>query len=279
MTTAAMHAEEETDAALIRASVARPDAFVAVFRRHYDAVRTFAGWRVGPEQADEVASETFTRAFASRRSFRPVHEDARPWLLGIATNVLRGHWRTEQRRLAGLGRLEGDTAEDRPDPLARDLLDALAALPQVDREVLFLLAWADLTYEQIAVALDIPLGTVRSRISRARGKLDSVLAAARAWDAFPEEWRRAGRENARAALADFRNSIGEYPSATDLATVTVRTVCSYGARSPSSMFRLTRSLASAIPSARTQRIEGAGHAASFDATTNFVRLIADAMTC
>ena len=81
-----------------------------------------------------------------------------------------------------------------------------------------------------------------------------------AWDAFPEEWRRAGRENARAALADFRNSIGSYPSATDLATLEVPVVCSYGARSPDGMFRLVRSLAAAIPTARTLRIEGAGHA-------------------
>jgi pimeloyl-ACP methyl ester carboxylesterase len=96
-----------------------------------------------------------------------------------------------------------------------------------------------------------------------------------AWDAFPEEWRRAGRENARAALADFRNSIGSYPSATDLATVEVPVVCSCGARSPNGMFRLVRSLAAAIPTARTHRIEGAGHAAPFDATSNFVQLIAD----
>jgi pimeloyl-ACP methyl ester carboxylesterase len=96
-----------------------------------------------------------------------------------------------------------------------------------------------------------------------------------AWDAFPEEWRRAGRENARAALADFRNSIGGYPSAADLVTAEVPVVCSYGARSPHSMFRLVVSLASAIPTARTHRIEGAGHAAPFDATTNFVQLIGD----
>jgi pimeloyl-ACP methyl ester carboxylesterase len=96
-----------------------------------------------------------------------------------------------------------------------------------------------------------------------------------AWDAFPEEWRRAGRDNARAALVDFRNSIVTYPSAKDLATVEVPVVCSYGARSPDSMFRLTRSLAAAIPGARTHRIEGAGHAAPFDATDNFVQIIAD----
>jgi pimeloyl-ACP methyl ester carboxylesterase len=96
-----------------------------------------------------------------------------------------------------------------------------------------------------------------------------------AWDAFPEAWRQAGRDNAKAALADFRNSIGNYPSPTELATIAVPIVCSYGARSPDSMFRLTRSLAAAIPTARTHQIEGAGHAAPFDATSNFVQLIAD----
>jgi 3-oxoadipate enol-lactonase len=99
-----------------------------------------------------------------------------------------------------------------------------------------------------------------------------------AWNDFPEEWRRAGRENARAALADFRNSITEYPSRTDLAAVEVPIVCSYGARSPDGMVRLVRLLAAAIPTASTQRIEGAGHAAPFDATANFVELIADNIT-
>ena len=99
-----------------------------------------------------------------------------------------------------------------------------------------------------------------------------------AWDAFPQEWRRAGRENARVSLVDFRNSIGNYPSPSDLATVAVPVVCSYGERSPKNIVRLTRSLASAIPTATTQQLEGAGHAAPFDATANFVRLIADTMT-
>jgi pimeloyl-ACP methyl ester carboxylesterase len=98
-----------------------------------------------------------------------------------------------------------------------------------------------------------------------------------AWDAFPEEWRRAGRENAKAALWDFLSTIGNYPPASDLATVKVPVVCSYGGRSPDFMVRRTRSLASAIPGARTHRIDGAGHAAPFDATANFVQLIADSM--
>jgi pimeloyl-ACP methyl ester carboxylesterase len=96
-----------------------------------------------------------------------------------------------------------------------------------------------------------------------------------AWDAFPEEWRRAGRENARATLWDFFLTIGNHPSATDLATIGVPVVCSYGARSPDFIVRRTRSLAAAIPGARTHRIEGAAHAAAFDATDKFVQLIAD----
>lgn len=98
-----------------------------------------------------------------------------------------------------------------------------------------------------------------------------------AWDAFPEDWRRIARENARATLADFRTTIGNHPSATDLATVEVPVVCAYGARSPDYMHRYTRSLASAIPTSRMHRIEGAGHAAPFDATANFVQLIADTL--
>jgi pimeloyl-ACP methyl ester carboxylesterase len=98
-----------------------------------------------------------------------------------------------------------------------------------------------------------------------------------AWDAFPEEWRRAGRENGKAALADFRNSIGTYPTATDLATIDVPVVCAYGARSPDNMYRLVQALAAAILTARTHRIEGAGHAAAFDAPTAFVRLIVGAL--
>lgn len=97
-----------------------------------------------------------------------------------------------------------------------------------------------------------------------------------AWDAFPEEWRRVGRENAKASLVDFRNSIGVYPSRTELGTVEVPVVCSYGERSPDHMARLVRSLASAIPTASALRIDGAGHAAPFDAPADFVQVIADA---
>ena len=96
---------------------------------------------------------------------------------------------------------------------------------------------------------------------------------ATAWDWFPEEWRQIARENAKAALADFRNSIGNYPTAADLATITAPVVCSYGARSVDGIVPLTQALAAAIPTARLHRIEGAGHAAPFDSTATFVELI------
>ncbi|HEU5212753.1 MAG TPA: alpha/beta hydrolase [Gaiellaceae bacterium] len=99
-----------------------------------------------------------------------------------------------------------------------------------------------------------------------------------AWDAFPAEWRRVARENAAATLADFRNSIVAYPSAADLATIGVPVVCSYGSRSPGNIASLVRALAAAIPAASVQEIEGAAHAAPFDAAANFVQLIADAVT-
>jgi pimeloyl-ACP methyl ester carboxylesterase len=99
-----------------------------------------------------------------------------------------------------------------------------------------------------------------------------------AWDAFPEEWRRTARENARAALWDFRNSVGNYPSVAQLATLRLPVVCSYGARSPRNIVQLTLALAAAIPTARTTEIPGAGHAAPFDATSDFVQLVAEVMT-
>jgi pimeloyl-ACP methyl ester carboxylesterase len=98
-----------------------------------------------------------------------------------------------------------------------------------------------------------------------------------AWDAFPEEWRQVARDNARPALADFRNSIVSYPSANELSTVAVPILCTYGSRSPDSMIRLVRLLASAIPTATTQPIKGAGHAAPFDAVVAFVQVIASAI--
>jgi len=137
------------------------------------------------------------------------------------------------------------------------------------------------TYLQFATLFKIGSRALRGHYGDAA---DALLRAAysyreggSAWDAFPEEWRRVARENGRPTLADFRNSVGNYPSASDLASIEVPVVCSYGERSPDFRVRLIRSLAAAIPTARTAEIRGAGHAAAFDATTEFVRLISDAI--
>ena len=97
-----------------------------------------------------------------------------------------------------------------------------------------------------------------------------------AWDAFPELWRRTAEENAHATLADFRIATGGYPSANELATITRPVLCTYGARSNKPLIRVARSLASVIPTAQVTEIDGAAHAAAFDAPTNFVQIIADA---
>lgn len=133
---------------------------------------------------------------------------------------------------------------------------------------------------QLAALARIALFTARGRHTDAAESLLRSAYAYRdggtAWDAFPDEWRRAGRENARPALADFRNSIGVHPSREELAAIRVPVVCTYGSRSPDGMARLVRSLAAAIPAALLRRIEGAGHAAPFDAERGFVQLVAEA---
>jgi RNA polymerase sigma-70 factor (ECF subfamily) len=162
-----------------------PRAFEAVFERHFDVVWRYACRRAGAQVADDVAAQTFVVAFDRRSRFRDGVCSARPWLLGIATNLLRRHRRTELTRLraqaaAPIERSPGmDEAVDRATAatLAPVAARALAKLPRRDREILALLAWAELTYEQIAEALGIPVGTVRSRAHRARVRVRELLEA------------------------------------------------------------------------------------------------------
>jgi RNA polymerase sigma factor (sigma-70 family) len=160
-----------TDAQAIGASIADPDVFAVLFDRHFDAIHGYAQRRVGRDVADEIAAETFTRAFDRRRRYDTMRPDARPWLLGIAANLLRRHWRTERRRLDAYARSAQREQAELLDPLGAELAAALKAMPRREREPLLLFAWADLTYAEIAVALGLPLGTVRSRISRGRARL------------------------------------------------------------------------------------------------------------
>ncbi len=135
--------------------------------------------------ADDLAQETFAVAFERRSSFNPSHESARPWLFGIAGNLLRHHGRTERRQLLAYARSGVDPASDPGFEAAEDRVDAgalgpalaraLASLRHRDREVLLLHAWADLSYEEIARALGVPVGTVRSRLFRARRRIRKRL--------------------------------------------------------------------------------------------------------
>jgi RNA polymerase sigma-70 factor (ECF subfamily) len=154
-----------------------------MFRASYPLVRAYALRRAAPDAAQDVVADTFLVAW---RRLEDVPEDALPWLYGVATNLMLKRWRSERRRLRALAGLEAaaerhsselEGAEERLDArsLRARLLDALAALPQGDRDVMVLVAWEELSYEEVGTALAIPVGTVRSRLNRARGRLRELL--------------------------------------------------------------------------------------------------------
>lgn len=173
----------DSDGELIARSGSEPDAFVPVFERHFDAVYGYVRSLAGAEAAADLAAETFLEAFASRRRYDAGRPDARPWLFGIATNLVH----RRRRRIARWSRTpvealrldtEYEAVISRLDARAArgELAAALAGLDAGQREVLLLHAWADLSYGEIAEALALPPGTVRSRLSRARARLRELLA-------------------------------------------------------------------------------------------------------
>ncbi len=175
-----------TDAAVIGESLQDPERFAAIFDRHYAAVHAFVTRRAGADVADEVASQAFVTAFESRSRFDLSHDSARPWILGIATNKLRRHRRSERRQIQAYGKVGVEVsmdftadAENRVLAMtsAMRLAQALASISPKERDVLCLYAWADLSYDEIAVALGIPVGTVRSRLARARQRIREPLGA------------------------------------------------------------------------------------------------------
>jgi RNA polymerase sigma factor (sigma-70 family) len=167
--------DELTDAEALRASRSDPHAFVAVFERHFDAVHRYLRRRVPADLADDLVAETFLRAFQHRGRYRAQRPDARPWLYGIATNLVRRHYRSEERELRALARSAVTQAPEEPAEDETRLGEALAALPRRERDVLLLYAWTELSYEEIAVALGVRIGTVRSRLHRARARLRELL--------------------------------------------------------------------------------------------------------
>jgi RNA polymerase sigma factor (sigma-70 family) len=174
-----------SDAALIASSETNAASFGVLFDRHVDRIYAFVLRRVGPSLAEDLTAETFTRAFEQRARFVPIHESAGPWLYGIATNVVHKAWRAERRQLAAYRKTaavsaatEDDlgAAEDRIDAerAAASLLGALDDLGRGDRDALLLFVWEELSYEEVGAALQIPAGTVASRINRARRQLQAA---------------------------------------------------------------------------------------------------------
>ena len=165
------------DGETIRMSVDTPAAFGGVFDRHFDAIHRYVARRFGADVADDVAAEVFAQAYAGRTRFAVERADARPWLFGITANLLRRRARQDAAQWKAFAKHGHDpldvNAAPRLDEVA--VATALAEISLEEREVLLLLVWADLTYDEIAVALDVPIGTVRSRINRARTKLRVTL--------------------------------------------------------------------------------------------------------
>ena len=158
-----------------------PAAFGVLFERHGHAVYNYCFRRTADwAAAEDLTSVVFLEAWRRRKDVRSHGESLLPWLYGVATNLLRNRSRSLRRYRAALERVprghEPDFADDVADRLGdeqqmRRVLEAIRVLPKRDRDLLALCVWSELTYEEAAVALDLPVGTVRSRLSRARARL------------------------------------------------------------------------------------------------------------
>ncbi|MGW0432470.1 RNA polymerase sigma factor [Micromonospora sp. NPDC003197] len=176
-----------TDAAIIERSVRDPERFAVIFDRHAPYIHRYLARRLGSGIADDLVAETFLAAFRRRKRFDTTYSDARPWLYGIATNLVSQRRREEEReyrlRQAYVPTASEASHADRvatvvtAQSLRQTLFDALAKLSDGDRDVLLLIAWEELTYDQVAAALAIPVGTVRSRLNRARKLLRETLSS------------------------------------------------------------------------------------------------------
>ncbi|GAA3827158.1 RNA polymerase sigma factor [Streptomyces phyllanthi] len=178
----------ENDAEVVAQSLEQPELFARLYDRYAPDIHRYVARRLGDGMADDITADTFLTAFRIRGRYDLAHGNARPWLYGIAGNLIGKHRRTEVRALRALARSGhdpvaeswGETWVERTESRVAaqaPLAGALAALSAGDRHVLLLVAWADLTYQEAAEALGIPVGTVRSRLNRARRKVRSALGA------------------------------------------------------------------------------------------------------
>ena len=179
--------EADDDASVIARSRQEPSLFAVIFDRHARHIHRYLVRRLGPAAADDVLADTFLIAFGKRAKFDLARPDARPWLYGIATNLVSRRWRAEVRELKlrlAVGPpavVDGhaDRVADRvsAQALGPDLDRALAALRPRERDVLLLIAAEGLGYQEVAEALGIPVGTVKSRLNRARTRVRAELGA------------------------------------------------------------------------------------------------------
>lgn len=166
---------------MIQRSILEPAVFGELFHRHASRLHRYVARRAGDTVADDVTSETFMIAFERRARFDLAHDDASPWLFGIATNLIHRHRIAEARTLRSTERFVTENATLRTPALMDEQVEAhleikrvakaLRKLSVADRDCLLLFAWEGLSYEQIAEAMAIPVGTVRSRLNRARRSL------------------------------------------------------------------------------------------------------------
>jgi len=176
-----------TDATVIERSLADPERFGAICERYFRQIHQYLARLVGSEMAADLAADVFVAAFSQRHRYDRDRDCARPWLYGIATNIVGNHRRQEQRRYRALTRARADDVSPSDEDLIADRVTALASRPALaaalarlddrDRDVLLLVALADLSYDEVAQSLGVPYGTVCSRLSRARRRLRDSLEA------------------------------------------------------------------------------------------------------
>ena len=166
---------------IIRTSLERPEAFAEIYDLYATRIYRYAAGRVGADRADDILSETFLVAFDRRHQFDLTSTSAGPWLFGIVVTLLKRHARIEARAFRGLladhaawvepGVIDAVGSRIDAEREIQALAGSLKRLRRGDRDVLLLHAWTDLDYQGIADSLGIPIGTVRSRLNRARRQL------------------------------------------------------------------------------------------------------------
>ena len=167
-----------SDARILSESVSEPARFSSLYERHVRAVASYVARRTGSELSEDLTAEVFVRAFRGRAVFRNDRGSALPWLLGIANNLIADHRRAERRRLEALRRLARTrpvSSETSVGVLVPELVGELLRLPAADRDTLLLVVWGELSYAEAATALSVPIGTIRSRIARARQRLGAAI--------------------------------------------------------------------------------------------------------